>query len=156
MKKESIIIKSRKNQKGITLVALVVTIVVLIILATISIQAVFSDSGIIKQAEKASDVQLNAEATDKTTMDSYEQLILNTIEKNVEIGDVMYGDVNGDGKVINKDITMLGQFLAGKRDLDRRQKKAADVNGDGKIDETDLNLMREYIIGNINKFPVEE
>ena len=41
-----------KNQKGITLVALVVTIVVLIILATISIQLAVN-SGIIGQAQKA-------------------------------------------------------------------------------------------------------
>lgn len=49
-----------KNQSGITLVALVVTIVVLIILATISI-SVAMNGGIIGQAEKATDAQANAE-----------------------------------------------------------------------------------------------
>lgn len=47
-----------KNQKGITLVALVVTIVVLIILATISIQLAVN-SGIIGQAQKAKTMQEN-------------------------------------------------------------------------------------------------
>ena len=37
---------------GITLIALVVTIVVLIILATVSINAVMGEDGLIKQAEK--------------------------------------------------------------------------------------------------------
>ncbi len=44
--------KSRQ-QKGITLVALVVSIVVLIILATVSINAVMGDNGIIQKAEDA-------------------------------------------------------------------------------------------------------
>ena len=45
-----------KNQRGITLVALVVTIVILIILASVTINAVLGDSGLIKQAEKAKDI----------------------------------------------------------------------------------------------------
>lgn len=49
-----------RNQKGITLVALVVTIVVLIILATISI-SVAMNGNIIGRAESASQWQANAE-----------------------------------------------------------------------------------------------
>ena len=45
--------KKIKNEKGITLVALVVTIVVLIILAGISINLVLGDNGIITIAQKA-------------------------------------------------------------------------------------------------------
>lgn len=50
-----------RNQKGITLVALVVTIVVLIILATISI-SVAMNGNIIGKAQSAEQWQLNAEA----------------------------------------------------------------------------------------------
>jgi len=50
-----------RNQKGITLVALVVTIVVLIILATISI-SVAMNGNIIGRAQQAEQWQLNAEA----------------------------------------------------------------------------------------------
>ena len=42
-----------RNQKGITLVALVVTIVVLLILAGTSIAMLSGDNGIIKQSQKA-------------------------------------------------------------------------------------------------------
>jgi len=49
------------NQRGITLVALVVTIVVLIILATISI-TVAINGGIIEQAQKTEQHQANADA----------------------------------------------------------------------------------------------
>ena len=42
-----------KNNKGITLVALVVTIVVLLILAAVSINLVLGDNGIVKKAQDA-------------------------------------------------------------------------------------------------------
>ena len=42
-----------KKTQGITLIALVVTIVVLLILASVTISAIFSDNGIIKKAQEA-------------------------------------------------------------------------------------------------------
>lgn len=48
-----------KNQRGITLVALVITIVVLIILATISISFAFGDNGLVNRAEQARDFYAN-------------------------------------------------------------------------------------------------
>ena len=48
-----------KNQKGITLVALVITIVILIILATIAISFAFGDNGLIPRAEDASEYYAN-------------------------------------------------------------------------------------------------
>ena len=48
-----------KNQRGITLVALVITIVVLIILATISISFAFGDNGLVNRAEQAREFYAN-------------------------------------------------------------------------------------------------
>ena len=45
--------KTLKNTKGITLIALVITIVVLLILAGVSINAIFSENGIINKAKDA-------------------------------------------------------------------------------------------------------
>ena len=42
-----------KNQRGITLVALVITIIVLIILATVAITFAFGNSGLVTRAEYA-------------------------------------------------------------------------------------------------------
>lgn len=42
-----------KNQKGITLVALVITIVVLLILAGVTISMVMGDNGVLKNSQKA-------------------------------------------------------------------------------------------------------
>ena len=58
-----------KNKKGITLIALVVTIVVLIILATISVTLVLGDNGILTQAKKARDSQANAIVKENQDMD---------------------------------------------------------------------------------------
>ena len=58
--------KRISNQKGITLIALVITIVILIILATISINFIFN-GGLIDRAEQARDFYQNDEAyTDKS------------------------------------------------------------------------------------------
>ena len=58
-----------KGQKGITLVALVVTIVVLIILAGVSISLVLGQNGVVTRAKEAKDLQANAQAheTDSLT-----------------------------------------------------------------------------------------
>lgn len=54
-----------KNQKGITLIALVVTIVVLLILAAITITLAVNNNGIYERALEAQRATLNAQAYDK-------------------------------------------------------------------------------------------
>ena len=61
--------KKRQENKGITLIALVVTIVVLIILATVSINAVLGDNGIIGKAKQAKSVYEESRANEITAMD---------------------------------------------------------------------------------------
>ena len=61
--------KKRQENKGITLIALVVTIVVLIILATVSINAVLGQNGIIKKAKQAKEMYSNSIAKDNEEMD---------------------------------------------------------------------------------------
>ena len=48
-----------KNQRGITLVALVITIVVLIILATVAISFAFGNNGLVNRAGDARDFYAN-------------------------------------------------------------------------------------------------
>ncbi len=50
------------SRRGITLIALVITIVILIILATVAINMAFGDNGLVKYAESASDYAANDEA----------------------------------------------------------------------------------------------
>ena len=57
-----------KNNKGITLIALVITIIVLLILAGVSIAMLTGENGILTQAENADVRTAQAEAADKINM----------------------------------------------------------------------------------------
>lgn len=58
----------RKNGKGITLIALVITIVVLIILATISINLVFGEDGIVARTQTGNEQYKKGEAREKLAL----------------------------------------------------------------------------------------
>lgn len=58
-----------RNNKGITLIALVVTIIVLLILAGVSIAMLTGDNGILKQSRKAKTDTANAEAVERINME---------------------------------------------------------------------------------------
>ena len=58
-----------KNNKGITLIALVITIIVLLILAGVSIALVTGDNGLLKQATRAGAETQVAEAREMAIMD---------------------------------------------------------------------------------------
>ena len=60
--------RSIKEKRGITLIALAVTIVVILILAAVTIGAVFSDDGIINKAKEAANAMNNAVANDQTSL----------------------------------------------------------------------------------------
>ena len=65
------------NQRGITLIALVVTIIVLIILAGISINFLLGDNGIIKKAQDAGIAQQKAELIEKIKLKITEKRVDN-------------------------------------------------------------------------------
>ena len=63
--------KNLKSNKGITLVALVITIIILLILATISIQSL-TNTGLFKNAKKAKDETQNAAENQAKILNEYE------------------------------------------------------------------------------------
>ena len=58
-------LKQTKKQKGITLIALVITVIVLIILAAVTINALSGDNGILKRATEAKQKTRRADALEK-------------------------------------------------------------------------------------------
>ena len=56
--------KKHLSQQGITLIALVVTIIVLLILAAVTINAIFGENGLIKQIDIAKEKNAIAEYVD--------------------------------------------------------------------------------------------
>lgn len=62
-----------------------------------------------------------------------------------EVTAVRYGDVNDDGKVNNRDMGLLQQYLNGKAVTVNLS--ACDVNGDGKVNNRDMGLLQRYLNG---------
>ena len=60
--------KQKKRQKGITLIALVITIIVLLILAGVSISLVVGNNGILGRAEDTVDIHQKAKVLEEAEM----------------------------------------------------------------------------------------
>ncbi len=64
-----------KQQKGITLIALVITIVVLIILAGVAISLTLTDNGIFNRAKQARDMYKNASEDEMKMINSIDDVV---------------------------------------------------------------------------------
>ena len=60
---------------------------------------------------------------------------------------VVYGDLNGDGKVDNTDLVTMCRALIKDITLTSEQSKAADIVPSGEVDVADLALLKQYILG---------
>ena len=69
-----------KGQKGITLVALVVTIIILIILATVSISMVLGQNGLINRARQAREMTINEQDNENAIYGQAEDYVDNYIK----------------------------------------------------------------------------
>jgi hypothetical protein len=65
----------------------------------------------------------------------------------VAIKTFMLGDVNKDGVVDIKDVTILRRYLAGTVSADTEDAPAADCNEDGVVDIKDVTILRRYLAG---------
>ena len=80
--------KRNLQEKGITLVALVITIVILIILATVAINFAFGQDGLIRRAEQASEFYANdTKYTDESLANAAGWLDENLKELGIDTGD---------------------------------------------------------------------
>lgn len=83
----------QKNEKGITLVALVVTIIILLILASVSINLTLGDNGIIIKAKEAKRKSQEGYINEEFAMN----LIQNEIKNNINSIDSNPGKLEGSG-----------------------------------------------------------
>ena len=85
-----------KQEKGITLIALVVTIVVLLILAGVSVNAIFSENGIIKRAKDAQNKMDQAAENDQKGINELSNWLDSKINGNSG-GNTTGGNTTGGG-----------------------------------------------------------
>ena len=82
----------RKEEKGITLIALVITIIVLIILTGIAISMTMGDNGIFTKAKEAKRLQITAEAKEKIGTEILAAQV-EAIERNEELEQEQIEDI---------------------------------------------------------------
>ena len=102
-KSKDILAKSKNKifttQRGITLIALVITIIILLILAAVTIAALSGDNGILKNAASAKQETEKAEIIEQIRLDIYGEMADNggadPTEADIESIADNYGDISG-------------------------------------------------------------
>ena len=79
----------------------------------------------------------------KKTVGNFENVGFRVENGTVTVVDFTPGDVNGDGRVNNKDLGLLQQYLNDWNVTLNRT--AADANGDGRVNNKDLGLLQQYL-----------
>ena len=104
--------KNYSNQTGITLIALVVTIVVLLILAGVSLNAIFSENGIIKRAQDAQNKMDQAAENDQKGINELSNWLDSKINGNSG-GNTTGGNTTGgdDTSTTQKISTLVGKVV---------------------------------------------
>ena len=116
--------KNKRNylkQNGITLIALVVTIVVLLILAGVSLNAIFSENGLIKRAQDAQNKMNQATQNDLDSINSLNEWIDSTV----------------NGTVVGKEGSLLAMYQ-------KAQKENCD-NSDGECNDATHLHIGDYV-----------
>lgn len=87
--------KRNKNvkEKGITLIALVITVVILIILATVTLNVVLGEGGLIDRAQLAKNMTLNATAEEEEGLAKLEEEFANIMpEESIKNYEIIIGE----------------------------------------------------------------
>ena len=86
------------------------------------------------------------------------KIIISEKTKQIQIEEyncLIYGDINGDGKISSLDYTLIkNDIMEVKKITDETMKLSADVNGDGKISSLDYTLIKNDIM-DIKKIEVQ-
>ena len=152
------------KNKGITLVALVVTIVVLLILAGVSINLVIGQNGLITKAKEAKEKTEHAAKDEERMFNEIEQSMTEYLEP--WSGNIASSFASGDGTEANPYIIENGEQLAylaskvnaGEKYSGKYISITQSINLGGKefapigrnIEETDVNNLQTYFDGTLD------
>lgn len=84
-------------------------------------------------------------AVDVVTLNSAVVIPVACVAPKTETDAVVHGDINGDGKTNNKDLTRLLRYLSGEEIY--VNEAVLDVNNDGKVNNKDLTRLLRYLSG---------
>lgn len=107
----------------------------------------------ISWTEDGKEVSRNPEYSFKVTEDRFLTANFSTDQYTPPV--IAFGDVNDDGAIDVKDVSLVMRHVLELTKLGEPGKTAADVNGDGKIDIKDITLIMRRALNIIDKFPVE-
>ena len=96
--------EKKMKQKGITLIALIVTIIVLLILSGVSLRLIAGGDGIMNRASNAVDTYEKAANDEKKELTDAEALI-----DEIDVGNIKYTDEKGDTAIIPKGFVPTGK-----------------------------------------------
>ena len=148
-----------KNNKGITLLALIITIIVMMILAGVSMTMLFGENGVIIQANKSTeeyqkqaklekvmtDIYFNKNTAGKNIKDeTVEKLAKLIVENNLDVDSLhVYYDINTGNEIISYkyDIVLTSEERRKMESLGIKVLRG-DANKDGNIDEIDVAFLR--------------
>ena len=97
-----------KEKRGITLIALVITVIILIILATVTLNVVLGEGGLIQRAQQGKDMTINATKDEEREINEINDKITNIIEEASKNIDSETGwDLNRVNKITSEDGIVL-------------------------------------------------
>ncbi len=121
-----------KQNLGITLVALVITIIVLLILAGVTISLTFGENGILERAEKAKEIYNEQEAREKLS------LALVDLQTDKRIDNLYNKNEYVNNKLLNQEMTPVGDIIVVNEwqfQIDRDRLEIVANLGSGKQNE---------------------
>ena len=96
--------KTKKNIRGITLIALVISVIVLLILAGVTIAALSGDNGILTRAKEAKEKTEQAQKNEEKTLSNMENVLESYKFENVNVDDTNpAGAMPSDATILEND-----------------------------------------------------
>ena len=143
------------NNKGITLIALVITIIVMLILVMVTVSAAINGS-LFNYAKKASgDTKAEIEKEQSYAVMPSNMTVDKMIVKFTTPAVAIYGDVDFDGVANATDAILVKRYIDGETELSAQALANGDVNLDGQVNGTDFWLIDGYAMG-ITTLPYTE
>jgi len=136
--------KKFSNIKGITLIALVVTIIVLLILAAVAISLTIGNNGLFTRAGDAVNTWRKAEANEQTEISNFESLYDNTVK---DLGVAGGGNDGGDS---NNPLTEITGNETEKTDTTDKEGNRIVIPAGFKVVNPEDNVTKGIVIEDVS------